>query len=162
MRYYDYFARLASMNNRDTEPIFAQDIHAARTTILRKFLQVAKDFLKRKHSTDITSWMVPRLSDTDAGLFRAISSSGSTSKRRVSKEKLPGARRNFAGNLWRRRRCISSGMQVRTYASINHPVPKATDRNFPMNVASTNFSSAHRGTLFQPPFQSHISLHRSG
>lgn len=92
--------------------------------------------------------MVPRLSDTDAGLFRAISSSGSTPKRRVSKEKLPGMKKL-------RRKLPAAAMHftgdastyIRRLASINHPVSKATGRNFPMNVASTDFSSSLRGTL---------------
>lgn len=131
------------------ESTFAQDISAARAN---NYANVScenfyKNFLERKHSTDITNWTVPRPSDTDAGLFRAISSSDSTPKRRVSKEKLPGMRKLCRKLPAAMHSAGDASTYIRRLAGINHPVPKATGRNFPMNVASTDFSSPLRGAL---------------
>lgn len=135
----------------ENKSIFAQDIYAARAN---NYANVScenfyKNFLERKHSTDIANWTVPRPSDTDASLFHAISSSDSkaTPKRRVSKEKLSGMRKLCRKLPAAMHSAGDASTYIRRLAGINHPVPKATGRNFPMNVASTDFSSPLRGAL---------------
>lgn len=106
----------------------------------------SQDFPKREHSTD-TSWA----EWSPASLIRMPVFSISSTRKNVEGE--------VAGcvEIWPKlpQAMHSTGMQLRAYhinsfVSINHPVPTAAGRNFPMNVASTDFSSL----LSRPaPFQ---------